>query len=309
VSKSTRYTISLLFVCVVCAVLVGADLIVTAQNANSSTTMQNDNMSEMNTNTGSTMRGRRRRGRRRARNANMTGDANANLSPDMQDNANANMAGNMQENTNTAMATPRRRGGCDPTVSTQEDLSGTYTGTINYPDGGMTGEATITISGSDVTITSGGNTLSGKIAATTTCNYTAAAMMFGTTPAPGPSSGEPPVVVSTRVRRTGSGITFSPVPGVMRKFSFTSGGGGGRRGRRGRRSSTMTGNTNTMTTPDTTMTGDANANMNMGTGTETNTNMSGGRRRRRGRRSGGNMNSNMNSNTNDNMNMNGNSTP
>ncbi|HEY0005926.1 MAG TPA: hypothetical protein VGB17_14185, partial [Pyrinomonadaceae bacterium] len=228
---------------VVSVAMVGADLVVLAQNSNSSTTMQNDNTSGTNMNMGSTRSRGRRRGRRGRRNASMNGNMNANMSPDMQGNANADMAGSMQDNanmtnTNTATGTgrrgrrrgrrraamgtmdanananttgdmsgmantsatamPRRRGGCDPTVQEQTDLSGTYTGMINYPDGGLTGDATMTIAGNQLTITSGTQTINGRITAVTTCNYTSAALMLGppTTSTPGQPAPAPPTTVS-----------------------------------------------------------------------------------------------------------------
>ncbi|MCA1850465.1 MAG: hypothetical protein LC672_05325, partial [Acidobacteria bacterium] len=67
-SNTTKF-IARLFSLVACIVFVGADLVASAQNANSSTTMQEDpsaqnaNMSNMNMNRGGRRRGGRRRGR------------------------------------------------------------------------------------------------------------------------------------------------------------------------------------------------------------------------------------------------------
>src|SRR5437763_7540866 len=107
-SKSnTRSFIIRLFVFVVALALVGTDLIVSAQNTNSGTTMQNDNMSAQNSNMSGT--NMNRRGRRRG-NAN-TGMANANTTGDMQGNVNTGEAmsnANMTGKTN--MGGRRRRG-------------------------------------------------------------------------------------------------------------------------------------------------------------------------------------------------------
>src|SRR5437588_10970184 len=182
-SKSnTRSFIIRLFVFVVALALVGTDLIVSAQNTNSGTTMQNDNMSAQNSNmSGTNMNRRGRQGSRRG-NAN-TGMANANTTGDMQGNvntgeatSNANMtgktsmggrrrrgrrrlAGNMAAAI-TASTTPVRTGRCDPNVQEQTDLSGTYMGTVNYAEGGLSGDVTLTITGNDFTVTGGSTTVS-----------------------------------------------------------------------------------------------------------------------------------------------------
>ena len=65
------------------------------------------------------------------------------------------------QNSNSSMTMteqPQRTGRCDPNQQEQTDLSGTYTGTVNYPDGGMTGEATLTITGNNFTLTAGAST-------------------------------------------------------------------------------------------------------------------------------------------------------
>lgn len=207
-SRSNTKSLSIrLLMIVFTIVLFGADMTVSAQNTNSSTTtpdesMQNENMTNMNMNRGG--RRRRRRGRRRG--------------------------GNM----NTAAMTPVSTGRCDPMVQEQTDLSGTYTGSVNYAEGGLTGDATLTITGNDFTMTSGSSTQEGRVVAVTTCNYTAVTMRFGKDAgpaAPGTTPPPPLPTVSLRARRTGNGITLSTVGGESREFSFSSG-GGGRRGRR-----------------------------------------------------------------------------
>ncbi|MGA9993810.1 MAG: hypothetical protein WBP93_00210, partial [Pyrinomonadaceae bacterium] len=278
-SSDIKRVINLLFVFVVTAALLGADLVVLAQNdATRGATMSQDNSNAAtNTNAGTTRRRRRRRARRRSGSAaNMSGNMNANVSPDMQGDANANMAGDtgnvnmtadmsnananmsmrrggrrrrrsrsMAADTNMAMpdaqantsATPRRRGGCDNMVQEQTDLSGTYTGNINYPDGGLSGDATLAITGNNFTLTNGSNTINGHVSATTTCNYTAAAMQLGemATATPGQPAPAPPTVVSVRAKKMGDRLMLMSVSGEKHAFSFGSTGGrGGRRGRRGR---------------------------------------------------------------------------
>lgn len=239
----------------------------TSQNDNMS--MQNTNMSGRNMNSGGRRRRRGRRGRRRSSgnsmgmsNANAAcGPENTNMAGEMQENANtgeatttptmgggrrrrrgrrrgANMNTSDTTTTNTAdtgsmnMApTPVRTGRCDPNVQEQTDLSGTYTGTINYTEGNMTGDATLTITGNDFTLTSGSTTQEGRVVAVTTCNYTAVTMRLGK------EAGALPTL-SLRAKRMGSGLSLMSVSGESKQFSFTSagrggGGGGRRRGRRG----------------------------------------------------------------------------
>jgi hypothetical protein len=69
--------------------------------------------------------------------------------------------------------------GCDPTKQEPADLSGTYSGTVSYPDGNLSGDATLTITGNQLTLESGGSTLSGRITAYKTCNYIGATQRIG----------------------------------------------------------------------------------------------------------------------------------
>ena len=362
-SNTTTSFITRLFVFVVTLALVGADLIVPAQNANSSTTMQNGNMSMPSNTSGTSMnrRSRRRRGRRRRGGMKMS-NANAACGP-MTENTNAS---EMQENANTGAMTGnmsmgggrrrgRRRSGnmgaeatananttrvwtgrCDPNVQEQTDLSGTYTGTVNYTEGGLSGDSTLTITGNDFTLTSGSSTQEGRVVAVTTCGYTAVTMMFGKAQTTAPTGAQPAPLpaVSLRAKRTGKGISLMSVPGETKQFSFSSSGGGmggGRRRRRGGRSAAAPAETSapaeTTETAAPTATpsgrrrrGSRRGNMNANTGTMNdntsggnmnmttpgeNTNMTGepagnmntgGGRRRGGRRRGGNTNMNGNMN-------------
>jgi hypothetical protein len=155
---------------------------------------------------------------------------------------NTNMAGGAQENANTMgsmSTTPVRTGRCDPDKQTQEDLSGTYTGTINYSEAGMSGDATLTINGNDFTLTSGSTTQEGRVVAVNTCNYIGVTMMFGKWQPAAPGAAQPAAIptISLRARKAGGSVTLMTVPGEKREFSFTSSGGGKRssKGSSGRR--------------------------------------------------------------------------
>lgn len=132
-------------------------------------------------------------------------------------------------NTGTMKHKPRRpktkktwTGRCDPTKQEQADLSGTYTGKVNYPDASLTGDATLTITGNNFTLTAGSTTQSGRVTAVTTCGYTGATMMFGDLTPPTPSPNPPAALpaVSLRVRKMGDRVTLMTVPGEKRSFSF-----------------------------------------------------------------------------------------
>jgi hypothetical protein len=131
--------------------------------------------------------------------------------------------------TGTMKPKPRKRkprstwtGRCDPTKQEQADLSGTYTGKVNYPDASLTGDATLTITGNNFSLTAGSTTQSGRITATTTCGYTGATMMFGdlTPPAPSPNPPAALPAVSVRAKKMGDRVTLMTVPGEKRSFSF-----------------------------------------------------------------------------------------
>ena len=159
--------------------------------------MQNTNTSNTTMNRG----GRRRRGRRRG--------------------------GNMNATDTTTTAPPVSTGRCDPNVQEQTDLSGTYTGTANYTEGGLSGETTLTINGNNFTMTSGSTTQEGRVTAVTTCNYTAVTMMFGKEQVSATKGAQPPPLpaVSLRARKVGNGLALESVGGETRQFSFSPVGG------------------------------------------------------------------------------------
>lgn len=204
-SSNNRRTIGLCFVFAVCVVFVCADLVVSsanfvAQNTNSSTTQDDE-----------TTRG-----------SMMTSNSNSSTNK-----ATTNRRGQKRPKSTGSAST--RETSADP--GTQTDLSGTYTGTVNYPEGGITGPATVVITGNNFTLTpdGGGAAISGRVTAVTTRGYIAVTMMFGdTTPPPVTQSPPPLPAVSLRARLVGGHVTLTSVPGEKREFSFTSTGTTGR---------------------------------------------------------------------------------
>ena len=151
-------------------------------------------------------------------------------------------------------------GRCDPTKQEQADLSGDYTGKVNYPDASLMGDATLNIAGNDFTLTAGATTQKGRITAVNTCGYTGATMMFGDLTPPTPSRNPPPALpaVSLRVRKVGTRVTLTSVPGEKRTFSFGTAGTGNPKPRKHKRKSkattTATAPTTSTTPPATTTT-------------------------------------------------------
>jgi hypothetical protein len=156
-----------------------------AQNANSATTAMPGNT---NANAG-TSRGRRsRRGRRPAAAATME---------------------TMPAESQT-MATA---------ATEQTDLSGTYAGTFDCSDVGLTGETTLTITGNQFTLADG---RTGRIVGSTTRGYTAVALQMGESVATsGAQPGTVPTIVSMRAKKSGDRLTLLSVPGSGRVCSFT----------------------------------------------------------------------------------------
>jgi hypothetical protein len=216
VKQSNTSTLLCLCALVATFVLVGADLSGLAQNANSSTTndasMQNDN-------TTMTTKPSRRRGRRGRRRAPETVPAGATMETMPADTSGAMPA--MQGEAPSSLGR----------VGEAASLDGTYTGTINYPDGGMTGDATLTITGNNFTLESGGNTQTGTLTTQSWPGQIAVSMRFGTE--------LPAKIISLRGKKTGNGLMLMNTSGESHQFSFHSGGGGGAMGggrrRRGRR--------------------------------------------------------------------------
>lgn len=203
--KKTTYPFFLAVIVAVLGALVTAGFVASAQNSNSSTTMTNSN-----TNTSRPRRPRRPR-------------------PKPSPEATSDMPAAADT---TATATQPRTGRCDPNQQEQTDLSGTYTGKMQH--GAEVRDATLTISGNSITMTSGAETHTGRITAVTTCGYTAVTIMHGDGGRSTPGTTTPPnKVMSLRAKKVGNSLTLMSVPGEPEKVMFTSG-GGARRPRRQR---------------------------------------------------------------------------
>lgn len=139
----------------------------------------------------------------------------------------AENAGNSTDksaNNSSSSVTKPVRAGCDPEKEERTDLSGTYNGKVNYPDGGLDGDATLTVSGTRFTLTAGSKTETGNITAVTTCTYTAVAMMFGQwkTPQPGEPVLPPLPMFSLKATKKGDLLSLKPSASERRVFSFES---------------------------------------------------------------------------------------
>jgi hypothetical protein len=112
---------------------------------------------------------------------------------------------------------PAASGRCDNTKQEQTDLSGTYTGKLTHGDQ-PAADATVTISGNNITVNSGSETHSGTYVAVTTCGYTAVTVVMN---AGGPG---PIEAASLRAKKVGDKLTLTSVPGEPKKIMFTTGG-------------------------------------------------------------------------------------
>ena len=185
--STTKY---LMLVIAIAMAVMATGLVVSAQNSNSSTTT----MAPANSNTAKPRKPRHRRPRPKA-------------SP-----GEAADTGAMAEATPAPMK--RHTGGCDPSQQEQTDLSGTYTGKVKHGDEPEQ-DATLTITGNNMTATMGGQTMSGRITAGTTCGYTAVTIMHEGAPH----------AMSLRAKKVGDSLTLMSVPGEPEKIMFTTGGG------------------------------------------------------------------------------------
>lgn len=201
--RKTMYPFLLVAIAAVLGMLMNAALITSAQNANSSTTTTSSN-----TNASKPSKPRQ-----------------AKPKPKPATEATSETAATAE----TTAPSPRRTG-CDPNKQEPADLSGTYTGKLQHGDNVR--EATLTISGSSITMTSGSDTITGRITAVKTCDYTAVTIMHGDggTSEPGKPA---PVnkVISLRAKKVGNSLTLTSVEGEPEKVMFTTG-GGARRPRR-----------------------------------------------------------------------------
>jgi hypothetical protein len=199
---------SFLFVIFLAITAVGFEFLVVAQDST------NQNVAA-DTSTQKSTTKRRHRGRRhKAANTNMAADAATTTAP--------------ADTPAAAM----------PEATEQTDLSGTYTGTFDCGDAGVTGPTTLTVTGNQFTLADG---KSGRIVASTTRGYTGVAMQFGEVAmaTPGQPAGPPPTIVSMRARKSGDRLILTTVPGATHVCSFTPTGAAGRtRQRRSRTAAT-----------------------------------------------------------------------
>jgi hypothetical protein len=205
-SKKAFRLSSIFFVVFLAVSAAGFEFLVSAQES----TNQN---AAADTSTKKSTTARRRRGRRhRAANANMAADA-----------------------TTPAAAAEAPVAPATETAE-QTDLSGTYTGTFDCSDAGVTGPTTLTVTGNQFTLADG---KTGRIVGSTTRGYTGVAMQFGEVvmATPGKPAGPPPTIVSMRAKKSGDRLILTTVPGATHVCSFTPEGAAGRtRHRRSRAS-------------------------------------------------------------------------
>lgn len=118
-----------------------------------------------------------------------------------------------------------KSGRCNPDKDERVDLSGSYAGRINYPAGGMLGDATLIVSGNKFTLNSGSKSETGNITAIATCKYTAVAMMFGQwkTPLPGEPVLPPLPMLSLTATKKGDRLILKVSPSERHEFSFEPG--------------------------------------------------------------------------------------
>jgi len=105
---------------------------------------------------------------------------------------------------------------CNPAQHQEEDLTGTYSGKINFPSKNLNGSATLNIEGRKFTLVSENVVLSGDLASETTCDYTAVAMRFDSTVA---SPEDVAKTISVQAQAAGSNLVLLSVEGET-KFEF-----------------------------------------------------------------------------------------
>ncbi len=230
-SKRVSHVLSLLPVLLIVASLIGLEWATRAQtpagqNQSANTNAQNGPMPEpapTKQRTSKTSRTSKRKPPAADAAGTVSPQENANTSGTTQTTSSAEVKTN-QGGMKTTSATSKRRGrgrntrspssAQNVTMSEQTDLSGTYAGTMNCPDAGVTGDTTLTVTGDQFTLADG---RSGRISVATTSGYTAVAMQFdNSTGASQPGSqvaATTPKTVSFRARKSGDRLTLSPVSG------------------------------------------------------------------------------------------------
>ena len=202
-----RFFVALLFAAMMSAALVLADAGARGQNSNTGTTEE----SAQNDNANATPAPRRgRRGRRGTRS---TAAAGANANTSMEPGATPETSG-----TNAAAQDDDSRGDLS---GEQVDLSGTYTGPVKTTGGHeMSGEATLTITGSTFTLTGEGMNHNGRVYAVLTQGEVSAAFYFADI-----SVGTPPtpLVFNVRARKRGDRLSLWPAPRTNDRMTFGTG--------------------------------------------------------------------------------------
>jgi hypothetical protein len=128
-------------------------------------------------------------------------------------------------NSQESRTKPQQR--CNPLVdSSPTNLSGTYRAKINYPEGGLSGDAMISIENNQFTLTSGSSKETGRIVATTTCGHTAVSLTLGDLTTPPLGQAPPPLpTISMKATTVEDGsktkIELVAVPGEDRSFTLT----------------------------------------------------------------------------------------
>ena len=189
--RSLRFLLVLLFAAFSSAALVLVDAGALGQNANSSTTEGPAQDANMNANVTAPRRGRGRR----------------NPPPAVED-----MAAAAQDDDS--------RGDLS---GEQVDLSGTYTGPVKATGGHeMSGEATLTITGTSFTLTGEGMNHNGRVYAVLTQGEISAAFYFADIPVGTPPT---PLVFNVRARKRGDRLSLWPAPRTKDKLTFGTGRG------------------------------------------------------------------------------------
>ena len=107
---------------------------------------------------------------------------------------------------------------CDPSDHEPENLTGTYSGKVDFPDRKLSGKATLSVEGQRFKLVTENLILSGSMAAVTTCDYTAVVLRFET-PDSTNTSTNAAESISLRARKTDSDLSLTSVEGQP-KFEF-----------------------------------------------------------------------------------------
>lgn len=110
---------------------------------------------------------------------------------------------------------------CDPTVQEKLDVSGTYLGTVAYPAGGFSDDATLDIKGNEFILSQGERKLSGQITVVRTCDHTAVALRLKEASPPVAAVGTTlPMTISLHAVKLGNSLSLVSVSEEPNKFTF-----------------------------------------------------------------------------------------